>query len=183
MADELSVSPDALLVFTIEPPDLILKEGATQYWKLRDWRARECQFIVCVQNQNAGDKDWCKPTEPHKTAFIIGHIADVVPSEIAGRFKVKLRDFCRINVPDVWRGWRFPVRYTTLADVGIDPADLVFEPIPPPDPPPEAARARLNEEDHSWEAEVRPLSLAQVKQGLAATLGVRVDAIEITIKA
>jgi hypothetical protein len=121
---------DAMFVFTVEHPDLILQQGGTQYWKVRDWRVRECEYVVCVQNRNLGDRDWCQPTEPHGSAFLIGHISDVVPSEEEGRFLVKMRDFSRIVVPDVWQGWRFPVRYMPLSNVGIDPTNLQFQPMP-----------------------------------------------------
>ena len=119
---------------------------------------------------------------------MIAHIEDVVPSEEEGRFLVKIRDFSRIYVQNVWRGWRFPVRYMSLSDLGIDPATLDFRPVPEPSPQPTPAAVPLNAIPNRNSANgdaasaPRPLSLADAKQELAVMYGVSPDAIEITIR-
>jgi len=183
---------EVLVVFTIEPPQTILQQGGSQKWKVQADRARQCDFLVCVQNRNGAGRNewaWCEPTEPDKSAFLIAHIEDVVPSDEEGRFLVKISSFARIHVPNVWHGWRFPVRYMSLSDLGIDPATLDFQPVPEPSPQPTPAAAvplkpipNRNSANGDAASAPRPLSLADAKHGLAAMYGVSPDAIEITIR-
>jgi hypothetical protein len=75
-------------------------------------------------------------------------------------------------MPDTWRGWRNPVRYTTLEELGIKLDDLRFEPIlerPSPASPP-AADVRAG------------LTIDAAKKGLAVTFGVKPDQVDITIR-
>jgi hypothetical protein len=46
------------------------------------------------------------------------------------RWRVRIGDYAKIAIPHAWDGGRNPVRYTTLQELGIDPATLEFEPIP-----------------------------------------------------
>lgn len=184
---------EALVVFTIEPPETILMQGGSQKWKVQTDRAKRCDMLICVQNRNGvgrHDWAWCEPTEPDKAAFLIGHIDDVVPSDEEGRSLVKISDFARINIPNVWEGWRFPVRYMSLSDLGIDPTTLNFQPVPAPSPPvqadPAAGDRNASEpvigSNGNAATSTRPLSLSEAKLGLAAMYGVPPDAIEITIR-
>ncbi len=176
---------EAMFVFTVEEPNLILRQGGTQSWKVSHRRARECEYeyVVCVQNQRVEDRAWCRPTEPHGTAFLIGHISEVVPSAEQGRFLVKIRDFAIISVPNVWQGWRFPIRYMPLADVGIDPDTLEFQPVPAPSADSMPANERPN---RPVAGSIPPVSLSDAlfdaKRALAARLGISAAAIEITIR-
>ena len=43
------------------------------------------------------------------------------------------------SVPNAWKGWRYPVHYTTLEDMGIDPTKVAFKPL---SGPPDGARQR-----------------------------------------
>jgi hypothetical protein len=104
----------------------------------------------------------------------------VVPTT-EDRYLIKIGDYSRINLPDFWPGGQMPIRYRSLADVGIDPDTLDFTPIENlgidsegrPEPP---------YQSNDGAPEVRPLSLADAKRGLAATFGVRPEAIDITIR-
>ncbi len=171
---------DTLLVFTMEPPELILSQGGTQEWKVREWRAKQCRYVICVQNQFGHYRDWtCRPTQPHGSAFLIGRIADVVATT-EDRYLIKISDYSRINLPDFWPGGQMPVRYRSLADVGVDPDSLDFAPIENSGIGSERGPAPPRSNDAA--PEVRPLSLADAKRGLAATFGVRPESIEITIR-
>ena len=74
-----------------------------------------------------------------------------------------------------------PVRYLEVSELGIDPATLTFEPIPPRGAEAEPAVIGAPNGEHRHAA-VIPLSIAEAKRALAATFGVGVDAIEITIR-
>lgn len=172
---------DTLVVFTMEPPELILSQGGTKEWKVRDWRAKQCIYVICVQNQFGRYRDWtCRPTRPHGSAFLIGRIADVV-STGGDRYLIKISEYSPINVPNFWPGGQMPVRYMSLAEIGVDPSGLDFAPI---DNASLSSEANVTQPAASAEmkSKVCPLSLAEAKQGLTATFGVSPEAIEITIR-
>jgi len=79
----------------------------------------------------------------------------------------------RVNISEIWKGDRNPVKYATLEDLGIDPSTLKWETMP----------------EQSEKKNTLPttpsslgLTLAEAKKGLALTFGVPPDAVEITIR-
>ena len=81
--------------------------------------------------QNRHNGAWGCADQPHGTAFLVGRIADVVRSpENDSRWLIRIDAYARIALPEAWRGWRNPVRYTTLEELGVDPATLAFQPLP-----------------------------------------------------
>ena len=87
-------------------------------------------------------------------------------------------DYAVVDMPEVWGGWRNPVRYTTMEDLGIGPDDLDFRPMP---------KNESGEEDQPQGSTADPLravplSIAEAKEALALTFGVSPEAIEITIR-
>lgn len=161
----------AIAVFTGKSFDHILQDGGSQSWVLDRKNARRCAFLVCCRS----GIDWVEGHEPRSSAFLVGRIDDVVPSpEIAARWLVRISEYARIDVPDVWKSWRNPVRYTDLAELGIDFTTLHFTPMPDRSDPIKANAASV-EPEHG-------LTIAEAKRGLAKTFGVAEDAIEITIR-
>lgn len=86
------------------------------------------------------------------------------------RWRITFAEHAAVDMPEVWKSWRNPVRYTTLEALGINADELEFrpfeqsqahEPAPPPGP---------------------GLSIAEAKAGLAVRFGVKPDAIEIIIR-
>ena len=71
---------------------------------------------------------------------MLAKIADVVPANqldpsphVADRWIFTLGEFAKIDLPNLWEEWRYPVNYEhTLQDLGLDPATLQFEPMPSP---------------------------------------------------
>jgi hypothetical protein len=176
------MSHEAIMVFTGRSPNRILKEGGSQAWVLNPRRARECEYLVCTQNQHAGK--WADPTEPHGGAFLVGKISGLSLSkepkespEDPDRYLIQISEFTRVNIPKAWDGSRNPVRYVTLEAKGIDPSALAFELMPESAPREPQGENHAKEADHS----VPPLSIADAKHGLAAFFGVSPDAVEITI--
>jgi hypothetical protein len=156
----------------------ILAKGGSDTWKLDPQRVLKCQYLVCTQNRHRQDGT---PEAPHRAAFLVGKVSGVEPAEpINGpRWLVRISEYAEIEMPEVWDGSQNPVRYTTLQSLGIDPETLDFQPMPEP---PQTLREASAMPDMTSIADVRPLSIADAKQGLAAHFGVGPDAIEITIR-
>jgi hypothetical protein len=171
----------SIVVFTAKSVERILREGGTSAWRVDRNHARQCEFAVCTRNANA---EWVEGTEPHHSAFLIGKILDVVPCQPTpengegdeGRYLIQFSEFARLSTPDVWKGDRNPIKYSMTDKLGIDLAKLNWEKMPEAVVVPEAlARPGLRE--------ARPLTMADAKNGLALTLGIAPEAIEITIRA
>jgi len=160
------------MVFTGRGPERILSEGGSQAWALDPRRARACEYLVCCQNR--GGDDWGNATEPHRSAFLIGKIRDVVPAwdGAEGRYLIAISHYAPLAIPNMWDKGRNPVRYVGLEEIGVDPAALQFEPLPDPSPEPAGAA----------QGGRRGLTLAEAKRGLAEHFGVSPDAVEITIR-
>lgn len=168
---------DTVLVFTVRSPQRILREGGSQAWVLNPVRARQCVWLVCAQNRHHLGHVFEESTETHGHAFLVGRISGLRRSEEVRsqeRWLITISEYATIDVPAVWKGWRNPVRYARLADLGIDPATLRFEPLDPLAPPTLSAR------DHH--SATGTLTIAEAKQALAATFGVEERAVEITIR-
>jgi len=64
---------------------------------------------------------------------MVGRNIEILPSpERPKRWLIKAGEYARINVPDVWKAWQYPVRYMSLEELGIDPTALKFEPMETP---------------------------------------------------
>jgi hypothetical protein len=179
------MSHSAIMVFTEHSLKRLLADGGSQAWVLDRGRARRCEYVVCAQNTHS---PWGDAAEPHGTAFLVGRISALVPApdkdphkglDKKERWMIRISEYARIDIPNAWPGLRNPVRYTTLEELRINLDTLNFQPVPrvpeeridPPTPPsPPSAGV------------VRPLTIAEAKQGLAAQFGVRIDDIQITIQ-
>jgi len=163
---------NATVVLTFQSIETILGQGGTRAWRLVGSNARKRAFAVCTRN--AMDKR-VQGSEPHRSAFLVGKVKDVVP--VPGREKrylLQFSEYARVNIPNVWKkGDRNPVKYASLEQLGIDPSKLKWEPMPEPSAVP-------------LQTFVQPacegLTITAAKQGLSLTLGVPVEAIEITIR-
>ena len=185
----------AVVTFTARGSNRIIQEGGSQSWKLNIERMKNVEFLVCTQNIHNGP--WGGMDHPHRSAFLVGRVSGVIPStDTPGRWMIAISEFARVNIPEVWDKSRFPVRYTTLEDLGIDPTKLEFEPLPPR---PDATPPEDDEADH---AEIPPpiivspppvggevshssgivRSVADAKQVLSRILGVGPDSIDITVR-
>ena len=168
----------AIITFTSRSASEIVASGGSQAWVLDRAKARAYEYLVCCRNRNT---DWSVGDEPHQSAFLIGRISDVVPAtdpDAPSRWLIKVNQYALINLPDIWQGWRNPVRYTALEDLNIDVSKISFKEIP-----------NSTEVESDLPMRVRrmtktnPMTIADAKRGLAATFGVPEDAVEITIRA
>jgi hypothetical protein len=164
-------SNDAVVVFTAKLTEEVQHLGSGN-WVLDPGRARKCEFLVCTRNGRT--PDWGVPTpEAHGSAFLVGRVEDVVPSkEAAGRWVIKISEYAVVDVPNAWCGVRNPVHYTSLAALGINPAELNFKSVPKP----KSSLIHTAQPPHS------KLTIADAKAQLAESLGVSPESIEIIIR-
>lgn len=162
------------VVFTAKSIDRLIEEGGTSSWKVDRNNARSCAYAVCTRNAHAS---WVEGTEPHRSAFLIGKVNDVVPApDHDKRYLFSLSEFARLDMPDVWKGDRNPVKYSSLKALGIDPSKLKWEPMPTKKNKP-ASKDEGNADNLH-----KPLTISEAKKALAQTFGVSPEAIEITIR-
>jgi hypothetical protein len=179
MAEE--PKPDTLMVFSGKSLNTMINEGGCGHWVVDQDRARRRGYLIAVRNHHA---PWSEYDVPHGVAWLVATIVDVVPSPEGGRWIVKLGKYAIVEKQRDWVG-RNPVAYTRLESLGIDPGTLEWKSFPAPADaqvpaplvPPQPA---LGSGD---DAIVRPLTFDQAKQGLALSMGVRPEQIEITIRA
>jgi hypothetical protein len=174
-------------VFTARSPNRIIKEGGSQAWALDPTRVRVLRFLVCVQNQNNPDRNFSDASEPHGRVFLVGKISDVVPSEDDHenpRWRICIDEYSTYaDGTNAWQGWRNPVRYTTLEEMGINLDKLTFHSVSEAQKDfakaaEESSRPVQTTDDGSCPA----ISIANAKLGLAAFYGVPPEAIEIIIR-
>lgn len=174
-----NTTEDTIVVFTARSPERIVREGGSQAWVLNPARAKQCQWLICTQNRHNPDHEFSDATEPHGTGFLLGRVSGLRKSEEGKteRWLIAINEYARINVLDAWDHGRNPVRYTSLAELGINPAELEFH--------------RLAEGDHvppatsdlpARSAAGAILTIAEAKRQLAAVFGVKPEAVEITIR-
>jgi hypothetical protein len=176
------MSTPCLVVLTARGPATLLEETGTQAWRLKPDNAIKLKYCVCVQNRKNGH--WGAADQEHHHAFMIGKIADVVPSpERPERYLVVFSEYARFDWPNSWPGLRNPVRYGHLEEFGItDPESLHWHPMPKPSGAKPAARFAADQEQDEDADGFGPLTIAEAKAGLALGLGVPEAAIEITIR-
>lgn len=157
---------DVITVFTSKSVETIVADGGSQSWALDRARAARCDYLVACRNAH-GDPEG---SEPHRQAFLVGKVADVVAStETEGRFKILISDFVTVSWEDGWEeGRRNPVAYYKDSDfTGNDGRPIDFKALP----------------FKKLDATPRGLSIAEAKAGLAITFAVPESAIEVTIRA
>jgi hypothetical protein len=165
--------PNALVVFTSRSISELERTGGSQAWRLRPANAKAASYLVCARNRKS---DRNQGTEEHGEGFLVARITGIVPApeDEARRFMVTFDEWAPIKLPGLWQFGRNPVHYANLDELGIDKTKLRFRPRKKSHP------AQPNAADRS--SAKRPLTIEQAKRGLAATFGVNVDAIEITIR-
>ena len=173
-------SNKALAVFTGKSLEEILQAGGSESWVLSERNAMHCEYLVCCRS----GIHWGDRSQPQGSAFLVGRITGIVASnETDDRFLIKIGEFARVSIPNVWGGWRNPVKYTDLETLGIKLEDLVFEPMPVVSAPapgavPEVPKTPSDQGPRLSVAQ----AIAEAKRVLSRTCGVTEEAIEITIR-
>ena len=165
----------AIVVFTADSLDSILRQGGSGDWVVSAKKANSCKYIVCCRKPNWSNR---KEGIPARAAFLIGRVAGLL--ERAGsendrdqmRYLIQMADYAELKEPNVWKeNVRNPVAYATLDELQIDLRGLKFIPMP--------------EVDAGTAKEIpgaKQMTIADAKKGLALTFGVNPDDIEIIIR-
>jgi hypothetical protein len=175
---------EVLVVFTFKPIDRLLREGGTSSWKLNWSRARRCRYAICTRNA-LDERRPAGASEPHHQGFLVGKIRDVALSPDRPERKralVEFSEYALIDIPEVWKGDRNPVRYEKVEDLDIDFDALDWQPMPSKTNGVAEAPAEPSQPVSAITTGDRPLTMAEAKKGLALTFGVAPEAIEITIR-
>jgi hypothetical protein len=161
----------ALVVLTKETRRDILAKGGSGHWVVNPKNVDRCQYLVCCRRAV-----WENRSEniPHRAAFLVGRIAALTKLDESenqrgqARFLIGISDYAEIDIPDVWReGLRNPVAYDTLKHLGIKLNDLKIRPVAP---------------SAGGTSERGSMTIAQAKEALAATFGVKPEDVEIIIR-
>ena len=180
---------EAIVTFTARSPQRLVREGGSQAWVLNAVRAKQCTWLVCTQNRNNRDYEFTDATQPHGAAFLVGKVSGVEETEEESedgkkRYLVTISEYSLIDIPDFWGHERNPVRYLSRSDLerkGIEFNALEFKPMPPQTSAatPVQSAPLLQSGDPGG---VVLMTIADARKGLAATFGVKPEAIEITIR-
>jgi hypothetical protein len=170
---------NTIVVFTARSPERILREGGSQSWLLNPARAKQCTWLVCTQNRHNPDHEFSDATEPHGCGFLIGRVSGVhrsLEKNSEERWLIEISEFARINYPDLWDHGRNPVRYTSREELGIRLDGVEFQAIP------QASESAPVSQSGPRAPIPAMLTITEAKKALAATFGVKPEAVEITIR-
>ncbi len=151
---------DTIITFTVHDLQYIKTHGCDQSWVLNKDRAGSCKYLICCHSEGAKKRN----------AFIVGLISRirfVGEDDKSGkdRWAIHISEYASVDIPNVWKGWQNPVRYTSLEKVGIELSDLKFEKI-----------------HNNKNLDIPPLSIEQAKEGLAKKFNISPEQIDILIK-
>jgi hypothetical protein len=164
----------AVVVLTFKSAERIIQEGGTSAWKLHKGNARRCTYAVCTRNRYAPEVEG---SEQHHSAFLVGKVKDVVVAPgYDDRYLMRFSEYALVDLPEVWKGDRNPVRYSSLDALNIDPTQLQWRSMP------KQPRLEPPEFPVTTGGDVKPLTMAEAKKGLSLTFGVAPESIEITIR-
>ena len=159
-------------VLTQETAKAIIAAGGTEPWTLNPRRAVTSEFLVCCRKASKG----LAGLEEVNTAFLVGRVKDVVPSEVSeGRWKITISEYAEVDWPDQWEAekknpvaYYFTNEYQDRHKRRVNFEKLEFTPVVDEKITPNATK--------------KLMTVAEAKAGLAATFGVDESAIEITIR-
>lgn len=167
----------AVAVFSGKSKQHILADRGTQSWRLVPRHAAKHEYVVCCRSGIS----WAEGPEARGSAFLVGRIGGITKAtdpDAPERFLILMSEYAEVDVPGAWKGWRNPVKYTTLEELGIEFSTLKFQSMPVADQPRSPSSPRRAHADNA------PLSLtiAQAKLALATHYGVAEECVEITIR-
>ncbi|WP_340278679.1 hypothetical protein [Pantoea agglomerans] len=178
------MNDSAVVVFTARGLERLISDGGSGNWVLSEKRASRCTYVVCVQNRDPADNhndDWGTVSAPHKTAFFIGKISEVVlapdwDGKLPKRWLIKVNEYAETSYPDMWDGARNPVAYLSLSSLGINGKNLKFKKMP-------NNENKAPEPMQDAEPFTDGISIQLAKKLLSKKYEVSADSIEIIIRA
>ena len=94
-------------------------DGGTSEWRVNRHRAQRCVFTVCTRNRYPKVPTPREGTEPHRSAFLLGRVRDVVtsPGPMPKRYLIQFSKYALLDIPEVWvKGTQGGVRYKTTLE-------------------------------------------------------------------
>ena len=139
---------DTVVTLTFKQVEHILILGGCPSWPIDPTKAADCKYLICTRNQNLqSTRGLVIGTEPHRSAFLIGKISDVRPTNeqsiptveryehiFADRSNIHISEYALIDIPDLYPGNRQGFAYMSMSDIDLDPDSLVWRRISPPNP-------------------------------------------------
>ena len=136
---------DTIVTLTFKQVEHILILGGSASWGINAERAAKCKYVICTRNQNQTVDGLVIGSEPHGTAFLIGKISKVRPTNeksvpevktydqiFAGRNNIQISEYALIDIPNLYPCNRSGFAYMSMADINLDPESLVWRRVSPP---------------------------------------------------
>lgn len=167
---------DSIVVFTEARSEDIIAHRGSGEWVLNPERASQCKYLVCCRKTRWNNME---DATPKGAAFLIGTIKTLIPGikTASGqqRYFIEIDRFAKVSKEGVWKEWRNPVRYDVLKGLGIDIRSLKLEAVP-------GTSDKGTRGKQPQGTAPRRLTIAEAKEALAATFGVRPEDVEIHIR-
>lgn len=118
-------------VLTSKSVGKIKRDGGTYPWIAGQKRVQACDYVVCVRTRLSPLKP--EGPEPHRQAFLVGRISDVVDAVGSpGRQRIYFSAYSVLSGPEVlWPGANPLHYYPDLEALGIDPQSLEWTDVTP----------------------------------------------------
>lgn len=170
---------NVVMIFTSKPLETMIQEGGSGYWSANRKRLEKCEYLIATKSNTLREHFPSNTDIKQGSAFLVGKITNITDSPDGDRLVIQISEYAEINKPKVWTGNRNPVAYTTSQDFteahGLDFESLEWQKFPITDEALSKKRESIGE--------VKGLTIEEAKLGLAKTLGISSDCIEIIIKA
>ena len=128
---------ESVLFFTFKSHETLLYFNGSQSWELDPNRVSKCKYLICVKNMNhpLTENTFCN----HGDGFLVGKISNIrkpynekgEENTSTNRWLVTFNEFSTINLPNIWEGWRNPVKYIKTDELNVDFEKLKFTACPP----------------------------------------------------
>lgn len=139
---------DTIVTLTFKQVEHILILGGCPSWSLDQEKSSKCDYLVCTRNQkNHSAKGLVIGPEPHGSAFLIGKISSIEPTNeqsiprvakyeavFTDRSVIRISEYALVNTNRIYPGAGGGFAYMNIEDTGIDPSSLIWRRISPPNP-------------------------------------------------
>lgn len=121
----------SIIVFTHRSSEFLIKLNGSTSWKLNPTRARDCEYVICTRNRYSALSD---DKISHRSAFLVGRISNIVQSlnlpRDEKRYMIEFHEYAEVSIPNIWEGWRGPVKYMLTRELDIDFENLNWKTVP-----------------------------------------------------
>ena len=160
----MSQTEDTIVTLTFKQVEHVLILGGCPSWQLDQERASKCDYLVCTRNQNPSARGLVIGSEAHGTAFLIGKISSIEPTNersiprvaayeeiFESRSIIRISEYALVNTNRIYPGAQGGFAYMNIEDTGIAPSSLTWRAISPPNP----FLIEAYNKFHAWQRMVR----------------------------